>query len=125
MAERHQATDDVIYDLVSIQYRALNGAQLYERFLGDAGGHEDVQQFFRQCAQEDARRANQCHELIGELTGASAARADRGMRARSSQAECASDERGGLVGSLLHHARSQSHCSWSGAWMGLRITLLR
>jgi hypothetical protein len=71
MAERHEPTDDVIYDLVSIQYHALNGAQLYEKFLRDADGHNDVQQFFRQCADEDAGRANQCHELIGKLTGAS------------------------------------------------------
>ena len=71
MAERHEPTDDAVYDLVSIQYHALNGAQLYEKFLGDAEGHDDVQQFFRQCAGEDARRANQCHELIGKLTGAS------------------------------------------------------
>jgi hypothetical protein len=71
MAERHEPTDDVIYDLVSVQYHALKGAQLYERFLGDADGHEDVQQLLGQCAEEDARRANQCHELIGKLTGAS------------------------------------------------------
>jgi hypothetical protein len=71
MAEHHEPTDDAVYDLVSIQYHALNGAQLSEKFLGDAEGHDDVQQFFRQCAGEDARRANQCHELIGKLTGAS------------------------------------------------------
>jgi hypothetical protein len=71
MAEHHEPTDDVVYDLVSVQYHALKGAQLYEKFLGDADGHEDAQQFFRRCAEEDARRAYQCHELIGKLTGAS------------------------------------------------------
>jgi len=70
MAEQHVPTDDVVYDLVSVQYHALNGAQLYEKFVSDADGHEDVQAFFRECAEEDARRANQCHELIGKLTGA-------------------------------------------------------
>jgi hypothetical protein len=70
MAEQHVPTDDVVYDLVSVQYHALNGAQLYEKFVSDADGHEDVQAFFRRCAEEDARRANQCHELIGKLTGA-------------------------------------------------------
>ena len=70
MAERHQPTDDVVYDLVSVQYHALNGSQLYDKFVTDAEGHEDVQNFFRQCAEDDARRANQCHELIGKLTGA-------------------------------------------------------
>ena len=70
MAEQHQPTDDVVYDLVSVQYHALNGAQLYEKFITDADGHEDVQRFFQQCADQDAQRANQCHELIGKLTGA-------------------------------------------------------
>ncbi len=71
MAERHTPTDDVVYDLVSVQYHALNGAQLYEKFTADAEGHEDVKAFFQQCAEEDAKRANQCHDLIGKLTGAS------------------------------------------------------
>ena len=34
MAERHEPTDDVVYDLVSIQFHALNRAQLDEKFLG-------------------------------------------------------------------------------------------
>ena len=70
MAEQHAPTDDVVYDLVSVQYHALNGAQLYEKFISDADGHDDVKAFFQQCAEDDARRANQCHELIGKLTGA-------------------------------------------------------
>lgn len=70
MAELHTPTDDVVYDLVSVQYHALNGAQLYEKFTADAEGHEDVKAFFQECAAQDARRANQCHELIGKLTGA-------------------------------------------------------
>ena len=69
MTELHTPTDDVIYDLVSVQYHALNGAQLYEKFTTDAEGHDDVKTFFQQCADEDARRAQQCHELIGKLTG--------------------------------------------------------
>lgn len=47
MAERHQPTDDVVYNLVSVQYHALNGSQLYDKFVTDAEGHEDVQNFFR------------------------------------------------------------------------------
>jgi len=42
MAEQHTPTDDVVYDLVSVQYHALNGAQLYEKFTADADGHDDV-----------------------------------------------------------------------------------
>ena len=70
MGERHAPTEDIVYDLVSVQYHALNGAQLYDKFTSDADGHEDVQAFFRRCADEDARRAEECHQLIGQLTGA-------------------------------------------------------
>jgi len=69
MTERHEPTDDVVYDLVSVQYHALNGSQLYEKFMTDAEGHDNVKAFFQQCADDDARRALQCHQLIGELTG--------------------------------------------------------
>jgi hypothetical protein len=70
MAERHAPTEDIVYDLVSVQYHALNGAQLYDKFTADAEGHDDVKEFFARCAQEDARRAEECHQLIGSLTGA-------------------------------------------------------
>ena len=69
MAERHEPTDDVVYDLVSVQYHALNGAQLYEKFKTDAEGHDEVRSFFQECADQDARRAQRCHQLIGEITG--------------------------------------------------------
>ena len=72
MAERHEPTDDVVYDLVSVQYHALNGAQLYEKFMADADGHDDVVAFFQECADDDARRAQRCHQLIGEITGTAA-----------------------------------------------------
>ena len=68
--QQHSPTDDIVYDLVSVQYHALNGAQLYEKFSADAEGHDDVRSFFQRCAEEDARRAHECHELIGKLTGA-------------------------------------------------------
>jgi hypothetical protein len=70
VAEKHTPTDDIVYDLVSVQYHALNGAQLYDKFTADADGHEDVRAFFQRCAEEDARRAEECHQLIGRLTGA-------------------------------------------------------
>jgi len=69
MAERHEPTDDVVYDLVSVQYHALNGSQLYEKFMTDAEGHDEVKAFFQRCADEDAQRAQRCHQLIGEITG--------------------------------------------------------
>ncbi len=68
MGSEHTTADDIVYDLVSVQYHALKAAQTYDKYLQDADGHEDVQQFLRQCAEQDGERARRCHELLGQLT---------------------------------------------------------
>jgi len=68
MASEHTVADDIVYDLVSIQYHALKGAQVYDRYLDDAHGHEDVEAFIRRCKEEDDARAQRAHELLGVLT---------------------------------------------------------
>jgi len=68
MASQHTPADDVVYDLVGIQYHALKGAELTDKFVADAEDHEDVRAFFEQVASEDAARAVKCHELLGKLT---------------------------------------------------------
>jgi hypothetical protein len=68
MGTAHSPADDVVYDLVSIQYHALKGAQLYARYLEDAAGHPEVEEFVRQVQQQDAERALRCHDLLRELT---------------------------------------------------------
>jgi hypothetical protein len=68
MAESHTPADDVVYDLISIQYHALKGAQVYATYAADAEGHDDVLEFVEQVRQEDARRAERAHQLIGKLT---------------------------------------------------------
>src|SRR5438093_13534581 len=40
MASQHTPADDIVYDLVSIQYHALQAAQTYARYLEDAEDHE-------------------------------------------------------------------------------------
>jgi hypothetical protein len=62
MAESHSPADDIVYDLVSIQYHALKAAQLYAKFAADAEGHADVAGFIDECRQQDAARAERCHE---------------------------------------------------------------
>ena len=67
-SETHSPADDLVYDLVSIQYHALKAATTYDRYLQDAEGHDDVKQFLTQCQEQDAQRAQQCHQLLGALT---------------------------------------------------------
>jgi len=69
MATQHSPADDIVYNLVSIQYHALKAAQAYDSYVSDAEGHQDVQSFLKQCAKQDAERATKCHELLGQLTG--------------------------------------------------------
>ncbi len=69
MSSEHKPTDDLFYDLVSIQYHALQGADLYEKYLQDAHDHEDVVEFIREVQEQDKQRAIRCHELLGELSG--------------------------------------------------------
>jgi hypothetical protein len=70
MASEHTVADNIVYDLISIQYHALKGAEVYDRYLDDAHSaeHEDVTEFIRQCKQEDEGRALRAHELLGTLT---------------------------------------------------------
>ena len=72
MASEHTVADDIVYDLVSIQYHALKAAQTYDKYADDAHDHQQVKEFFQQCAQQDAERAQRCHELLRELTGGGA-----------------------------------------------------
>ncbi len=69
MATQHSPADDIVYNLVSVQYHALKAAQAYDSYVQDAEGHDDVRAFFQQCAQQDAERAKKSHELLGQLTG--------------------------------------------------------
>ena len=68
MGSAHSPADDVVYDLVSIQYHALQAAQLYDQYAKDAEGHDDVVSFIRECQEQDAERATRCHELLRDLT---------------------------------------------------------
>ncbi len=70
MASEHTPADDIVYDLVSIQYHALKGAEVYDKYVEDAHEHEDVVEFVKQVREEDANRAVRCHELLGQITKA-------------------------------------------------------
>jgi len=68
MGSDHTPADDIVYDLVSIQYHALQAAETYAKFIEDAHDHDEVRQFVEQCQSQDAERAVKCHELLRDLT---------------------------------------------------------
>ncbi len=59
-------TRDVVYDLVSVLYHALQGAETYERYAEDAfrAGEEKHAQFFREVCDEERRRAERAKQLL-------------------------------------------------------------
>ena len=70
MASEHTVADDIVYDLISIQYHALKAAEVYDKFLDDAHSseHQDVADFIKQCKDQDQKRALRCHEFLVQLT---------------------------------------------------------
>ena len=68
MGQGGSPASNLIYDLVAIQYHALKGAQVYDRYLQDAQNSEDARKFIEQVKNEDAKRAQQAHEILAKLT---------------------------------------------------------
>ena len=64
-----EVTSNLFYDLVSIQYHALKGQELYQRFTKDAQGNQEISQFFEELRQQDIQRAQRCHQLLAQLSG--------------------------------------------------------
>ena len=65
---QNTGASNLVYDLVSIQYHALKGAQVYEQYLTDAKDHDEVKKFIESVKSEDSKRAKTCHELLTKLT---------------------------------------------------------
>jgi hypothetical protein len=64
-------TGDVTYNLVSILYHALQGAETYEQYIADAqeDGDQDLAQFFSDIKEENKRRADRAKQLLGRRLG--------------------------------------------------------
>lgn len=59
-------TDDETYDLISVAYHALHGAETYDQYIEDAEsrGDQEVVDFFRETQQQHNRIADRAKELI-------------------------------------------------------------
>lgn len=68
MANANPSTgiSDIEYDLVSVLYHGLQGAENYERYAKDAeqSGDKELSQFFREVQQEEKRRSERAKSLL-------------------------------------------------------------
>jgi hypothetical protein len=52
------------YNLVSVLYHALQGADLYQQYASDAGSDQDLANFFREVQQQEQQRAERAKKLL-------------------------------------------------------------
>ena len=75
-------TRDITYDLVSVIYHSLQGAETTAMFVGDAEqeGNQELAQFFRECKEEMQARADRAKQLMATHLGKT-----QGVRAAGGQ----------------------------------------
>jgi rubrerythrin len=66
--ESATGTKDEQYNLVSVLYHALEGGELYDKYISDAEqtGDDDLAGFFREVQQEERQRAERAKKLLAE-----------------------------------------------------------
>jgi hypothetical protein len=65
--DRVTGVRDEHYNLVSILYHALQGAETYDTYINDAeaAGDQELAAFFRQVQEEERQRAARAKEMLG------------------------------------------------------------
>jgi rubrerythrin len=66
--EQATGAHDATYDIVSVLYHALQGAELYEEYASDAdeAGDQELARFFQDIQQEERRRADRAKQLLAK-----------------------------------------------------------
>jgi hypothetical protein len=64
-------TKDEHYNLVSVYYHALHGAEIYNKYIQDAeqAGDNELAQFFREVQEEEKQRAERAKKLLVQRMG--------------------------------------------------------
>lgn len=62
-------TQDATYNVVSVLYHALQGADLYDQYCDDAQQDQQLSQFFRNAQQQQKQIAEQAKDLLAERLG--------------------------------------------------------
>ena len=91
-------TSNLFYDLVSVQYHALKGQEVYGKYIEDAQGQQEIVQFFEQVRRQDIERAETCHRLLAQLSGTGTA--GRGGQGGGTAEPYPTDQQGTQQGSF-------------------------
>ena len=55
---------DPVYDLTSVLYHALQGAEIYAKYAKDAGADKELAEFFREAGAQNEQRAQRALQLL-------------------------------------------------------------
>lgn len=71
MADQSTGTRDITYNLVSVIYHALQGAETYTTYAQDAEaeGDQDLASFFREVQQQSSDTASRAKEMLAQRMG--------------------------------------------------------
>lgn len=63
------SVNNVLYDLTSVLYHALEASQTYATYIQDAqqSGNQQLVQFFQQLQQQDSQRAQYAQQLLAQM----------------------------------------------------------
>jgi rubrerythrin len=69
--EQKTGTRDVTYNLLSVTYHALQGAETYLMYQRDAqeAGDKELEQFFQQAVDDERKRADRAKGLLRSRLG--------------------------------------------------------
>jgi hypothetical protein len=64
-------TSDITYDLISIAYHLLQGAETVDQYIADAEqqGDQELVQFFRETKDDYTQRAERAKQLLARYVG--------------------------------------------------------
>lgn len=73
--ERATGTPNIVYNLSSVLFHALEGGASYDTYIEDAerAGDQELASFFRQVRDEDSTRAEEARRLLAERTSTTTA----------------------------------------------------
>jgi rubrerythrin len=75
MATGETGFEDIMYDLISVQYHSLKAGHDYGQYVRDAenGGKQEIADFFKEVMAQDSERAKKCHDFLAQISGTDAA----------------------------------------------------
>lgn len=62
---------NLIYDVTSVLYHALESASTVDKYIRDAQGNSELQQFFQKVQQDNKQQAQQAQQLLSTLLSSS------------------------------------------------------